>query len=81
LSTKASVLPPCLARRQTRPSTGEGSPGLDGSRVGQKIPKERSVRGIHQGRSSAMPAHERDQPRERAQVQHHGRAVQNDGEH
>lgn len=54
---------------------------MDGIRVGQENPQERTFRGIHQGRSSALPTHECDQPRKHPQIQYHWRTIQNDGKH
>lgn len=70
-----------VARLQTGPYVGKGSPGMDGIRDGQENPQERAFRGIHQGRSSAVPTHECDQPWKHPQVQYHWRTIQNDGKH
>lgn len=36
-----------IACFQKRPRTRKGSQGMDGSRVGQEIPQERTVRRLH----------------------------------
>lgn len=72
---------PDTARFQARPSTRKGSQRMDGNRIGQEIPQKRTIRGVHQRRSSTVPTHKRDQPWKCTQIQHYRWTIQNDGKH